>query len=282
MSETFIYIDDTGTPGQVSKSKYDTGDWKTWIGVILTRREKEKLSFKISKYLAKLNSEFGITEFHFTDIYSGTNEFKNVPIDKRIEIFEYFAKIYSKGNYPFYIQSLTSDDVIRNKFNFPPNLKRDNFDFSNISDLSLFFLLFNIKDYILKNFNNYDRPIDILIDEGKQKANSKQKIWFLKNISINSSITYRSSKEEVLIQFADFIAYSMNKMRWLAMNNKKGESDKKLFEIFNLARFNPVNLEMKVVDLYEFKVEDYDKALRDKYDENKNLSDEEVKKAKEK
>jgi hypothetical protein len=50
-----IYIDDTGTP-EKSNSKYDPGNWKTWVAMLLHPNEKEELSeilIELQKILKK-------------------------------------------------------------------------------------------------------------------------------------------------------------------------------------------------------------------------------------
>jgi hypothetical protein len=69
-------------------------------------------------------------------------------------------------------------------------------------------------------------------------------------------------------------------MRWIIMAENKGPLDIRLLEIFSNANFDVKNIEKMSVDPYEFKADDYDKTLRQKYDTNGNLSDAEVKKIK--
>jgi alpha-galactosidase len=44
-----FYIDDTGTPSFSSKSKYDPGDWNTWVAYFVPDFQREKLNHMISE-----------------------------------------------------------------------------------------------------------------------------------------------------------------------------------------------------------------------------------------
>ena len=67
------------------------------------------------------------------------------------------------------------------------------------------------------------------------------------------------------------------------MNNKKDNSDFKIMEISQLANFNTVNMLKQYVDINDTNTtEYYDRILRNAFDINGNLTDEEVEKIKNK
>src|SRR5688572_28119861 len=166
---TSVYIDDSGTPGYVSKSKYDNPDRKTWVGLILNQHERIEAHSQMLGCIEELSSMFNVKELHFTDIYSGTKEFKGVDLEVRLNIFRAFAEIHRITQFPMLIQTFTSDDILRNKIIFDgKKVKIDNFDLKNVSDFALFFLLHRIKQFFQKN-TIYLKPIEIIIDEGRQK-----------------------------------------------------------------------------------------------------------------
>lgn len=81
-----------------------------------------------------------------------------------------------------------------------------------------------------------------------------------------------------MIQFIDFIAFSINRMRWILMNEKKSKLDLTFLNLISGIDFNVTNLTKVAINPTGFKVSEYDKSLRKKYDENGNLSDELVEK----
>jgi len=278
---TTIYIDDTGTPSQKSKSKYDSGDWSTWSCIILKPEYKLIYEQKAKDLFEEYNKIYGIKEFHFTEILSGKKPFRKVSLDDRLEIFFKFAKLYRLCHAPIIVQSLTSDDMVRNKMPYLKYLKVDNFDFSKHSDMALWFLLEKTVKHLREN-PDYPLLSKIFIDEGRQKPNTTQKINILEGVSEKSEIKYVSSKDEILIQLIDFIAFSLNRMRWILMNNKKSKLDFELLRIISYANFDIINLEKIEYDKTSNSSEDYDKYLRKTYDKNGNLSDSDLEKIKEK
>lgn len=278
--KTAIYIDDTGTP-QKSKSKYDSGDWKSWVAVVLDSKERIEISEGIDWIRKYAIVGLEINEFHFTDIFSGKNEFKKISIEKRIKIFELFAQLYKHYNCPILIQSLSDDDVIRNKMTEFKQIKIPGFDFSKNSDLCLWLLLIRLKNSEV--FKKYQLPVEIFIDNGIQKPNTSRKSIELQDFALNSELKYIDSKSDSLMQFIDFIAFCLNRTRWILMNNKKDNSDFKILEISQLANFNTVNMLKQYVDINDKNTtEYYDKILRRAFDINGNLTDEEVEKIKNK
>jgi hypothetical protein len=276
--KTGVFIDDTGTPSQKSKSKYDNGDWKTWVGIILAPEERTKLEITLSTLCETLERELNIKEFHFTHIFSGKGVYRKISIEKRLQIFYLFGEVYKEYNSPIIVQSLTNDDVIRNKMQFLRNLKIDGFDFSNTSDLALWFLLEKCCKYIKEN--NFPLFAEFFVDSGRQKPNTFQRVSILKDVTQNSELKYSSSEENPMIQFIDFIAFSINRMRWILMNDKKTELDISFLNLIGHVDFKLTNLKKVRIKPSDFKVSDYDSNLRKTYDKNGNLSDEMVEKIK--
>lgn len=275
-----IYIDDTGTPTQKSKSKYDSGDWHSHVAVIIKKDYIKQLKNEINDLAKKYQHLNKFEEFHFIRIFSGKDGWRKVDIKHRIEIFRDFSILYKKYSFPIIIQSFTSDDLIRNKMEYILQIKIPNFDFSKLSDLTLFFLFIEIKKFLKKE--KYNTPVEIKIDSGKGKHKKRVTIPFLNSISTNSEIEFVDSKQDYLIQLTDFIAFSMNRMRWIVMNEKKKEMDIEFLKIISNSNFQVINIQKVIFDAYQIKSEDYDNILRKKYDSNENLSDSEVEEIKNK
>jgi hypothetical protein len=280
MENSAIYIDDTGS-SQISKSKYDNGDLTSYLAVILTPKEKEEISESISyaKYLINKELNINIKEFHFVDIYSGKKDFKKLELDKRLGIFKVFIDLYKRYNCPILIQSLTDDDVIRNRLSEIRKHKKYGFDFSKNSHLCLWLLLLRIRHE--EKFKDYLPNIEIFVDAGLRKPNSKQEISILNGFSKNSLITYKDSESDELMQFIDFIAFTLNRTRWILSNNSKKPLDRLILELSEIASFNVLNMRRELIDLEsENTSEKYDTVLRETFDLNDNLTDEEVDKIK--
>lgn len=269
-----VYIDDTGTPSLQSKSKYDPGDWHSHVAVFIELSKAEELSIQILALFEKYKILNDFDEFHFIRILSGKDGWRNVEITKRLEIFEDFASLYHRYKFPILIQSFTSDDIIRNKMDDLIKLKIPHFDLSNLSHLTLFFLLFRIKDFVLEG--QFELPTEIKVDTGKGKHSGRNVVPILSGITQNSEIEFVDSKKDVIMQFADFIAFCLNRMLWIIMAENKGSLDIRLLQIISEANFQVKNGKQIFVDAHEVKARDYDKELRKTYDSNENLSDSDV------
>ncbi len=276
MKNSAIYIDDTGS-SQVSKSKYDNGDLISYLAVILTPKEREEIAESITYAKRLINKELNINikEFHFVDIYSGKKDFKKLDLNKRLGIFKVFSGLYKRYNCPILIQSLTDDDVVRNRLTDIRKHKKYGFDFSKNSHLCLWLLLVRIRHE--EKFRAYLPNIEIFVDAGLRKPNSEQEISILNDFSKNSLITYKDSESDELMQFIDFIAFTLNRNRWILSNNSKKPLDRFILELSEDTLFNVLNMRRELIDLEsENTTEKYDTVLREAFDLNDNLSDEEV------
>jgi Protein of unknown function (DUF3800) len=174
---------------------------------------------------------------------------------------------------------LTEDDVIRNQMDIFKYIKHEGFDFSKNEHTALWLLLTRLgQNPVLKD---YKLPFEIYVDAGKQKPGTTQVITVLKNYAVESKITYKDSKNDVLMQFIDFIAFCINRCRWILMNDKQSESDILLLQIAEYANFNTINMQKRLLKIGEEKTSKiYDAVLRKTFDLNGNLSDEEVERRK--
>lgn len=82
-------------------------------------------------------------------------------------------------------------------------------------------MFFKIKNKIKTS----DTEITIIVDEGKKKAGSSISPKLFQDWQSKVSGVYASSKEEPLLQLADFLAYCINRCTHLMMKNKRTEID---------------------------------------------------------
>ena len=231
--------------------------------------------------LQELNNALKASEFHFTDIYSGEKEFSGIDLGTRLNIFRAFAEIHRTTQFPMLIQTFTADDIMRSRIVITGNpSKIDNFDLKKTSDFALFFLLFRIKQYLREN-GHVPLPVDIIIDEGRQKKNTFQTCTLLKDFLFDQKLTYKSSKDEPLLQLIDFVAFSINKVRWILTNELKKDIDIEFLRICERANFNILNIQKKEINIASYTVADYDEILQKTYEKNGNLSDIELTQLKE-
>lgn len=271
---TTIYIDDTGSPDETTNSKFSSKKSKTWTAVIMSKDERIDAEEQMKECIECLKFHYnGADEFHFTDIYQGKKKFKRINIDERFYLFEIFAGIFRDMQYPILVQTFSEEDYNRNNIDNSKSHNIDGFDLKSYNDLSLYGLLKLVKDYLGENKDKYPPPYEIIIDEGKKKnAGETQEVPSIFNKDLfEDKIFYKSSKETLLLQLADFVAYSLNRYRIILQNNKKGENDKRFLRVCRDANFNTINLVKKEISINQDTTKIYDNLQQNAYSRSGNL-----------
>ncbi|HFE9685126.1 TPA: DUF3800 domain-containing protein [Clostridium perfringens] len=253
MEKFFVYIDDSGSPGQAPANKFLVPDTKIWAGVILSLEDKEFIDTIIESAKIKLQEKLQFSEFHFTDIYSGRNDFKGVDSQLRLEIFELFVELYNKIK-PYIVVTCAGRGTLENS-GFSEryiSTKVDSFNYSNPSDYSLHTLILIINEYFEENYKEDNIEVEVIIDEGRQNVNTTQKLTSISGCC--KELNYKSSKDVYGLQFIDFIAFYINRTQ----NNYSKERtnfDNEFMKIVGNLQLNS-NLKM-------FTVSDLDKLDKD-------------------
>jgi hypothetical protein len=60
---------------------------KSWTAVIVPSSVADDVANALNIFVGGVKGEFGASELHFIDIYSGRGKWKDVAVGKRIEIF---------------------------------------------------------------------------------------------------------------------------------------------------------------------------------------------------
>ena len=141
-----IFIDDTGSPGITNIPKYYKKGRKTWAAVIVRPEYMHEVLEQFPLALEELKKWFPkAKEFHFTDIWSGTKEFKEIEMNKRLALFNFMASIFDEYNFEILIQSLTNSELDQ-LMKLKP-FKEDYvsvFNLKNEEDTALLFLLIRL------------------------------------------------------------------------------------------------------------------------------------------
>ena len=265
MVDTYVFIDDTGTPGQKSCSKYGGPSLCSWFAIIVSTKEKLAIENAIEELKKQYLNSFGLDEFHFVDLYNGKKQYRQMSIDIRFEILYKFADIYKNGNYQLFVQSMTKEDYNRLKIKCKGPVHIANFDLADVKDFALVVLLWKLNLFFEKKNNTYSLPIRIIIDEGRQKNGSNCKIGLLGDKLKNRNIEFKSSKSEFVLQFIDFIAFSLNRNRLIMSQNKKSEIDLKFLRMTDYADFKVEGLKRGLVNYTENMTQQYDQFIDEEY-----------------
>jgi len=208
-----IFIDDTGSPGGPSFELLPA-DRKTWVAVVIPPSQIKETYNQFSSLLATLKKQFSITEFHFTDIFGGSREFRKISWEIRLGIVHTIAQAFGNYGYPIFNQSLEPSQLPEWKkaLNLPDKLSL--FNFNKLEDTALFLLLIKLRRYIRKQQGNEGGTAHVFVDEG----------WKKNGVGIISDevfgpefdqnkVCFGSSKNIVLLQLADFAAFVLNRMQ---------------------------------------------------------------------
>lgn len=247
MKEFFIYIDDSGSPGQAIANKFIAPDTKVWVAVILSLEDKKYIYDKFESIMKKIQQELQFSEFHFTEIYSGKNTFKNVDPKLRLKIFELFVQLYNDIR-PYVVVNSAGIGTLKNSgFSESYTHKKENgFDFSKPSDYALNTMLLIINEYFAENYKEDSIKVEITIDEGRQKANTTQ---ILNNFAgVCKELKYKSSTDVYGLQFVDFIAFSINRIQ-NNISKERSNFDNDFMKIIGKLKLNSNLKAISVSDL---------------------------------
>jgi hypothetical protein len=270
-----VVIDETGSPGQSTGSKYLHSRRKSWAGVILSPAQFAIAAKELPPAIQKLKDICGGDEFHLTDIYRGHKSFKGVSIEQRLGAIAFLAHIFAENQYPIIFQTL--DPVGENAFSNskfqrklgPVNLRKHD-------ELALWMLLIQIQNYSSNQSNQVPAPIHVVLDESEKWKDSRS-IDVSETVSHPSAfagqmIYSRNSNGFPLIQLADFAAFTINRQQWLMSlaPEKITDFDVKFLHIVSRANLNSVNLPKVAINLNTWQPEEYD-FMREVDDEQKGI-----------
>lgn len=251
----YICIDDTYGPEASSVSRYVTGARRSHVAVIFEDNEVDSVRNETNDLLKYFNSK-GIeaNEFHFTDIYNRRGAWKKAENFENFEAIELFSKMYAEKKWPVKIQTIDNRTFKDHGYN-PPKIKVDSLDTSKRSDLSLFALIFiHIKPLI----EDIPGEIRLILDEGRRKAGTKFGYRIFSDLKNRYSGSYESSKDEPLLQMADFIAFIINRSTHLSLKTDRSEMDYKFLRIIENIDINCSGI-VKTTSEKNYSIDDFDK-----------------------
>lgn len=250
MKNIFV-IDDTGSPGSSYESKTLKSDRKTYVSVFINKKIRQQLSKDLISLQNKLRNEIeGFKEFHFTDIINRRKEFSKQDYNVVYQIFKQFTDILKNYILPYFNQTITPRTLEEN--GLKNNLNK------SIDEIALDFLFYRFKIFI--NENNISNDNDILIDEGLFKKGSKIEIPILKNVVKENFMQFASSEDEILLQVADFFAFSLNRNQILMIKEKRTKFDLEILSLLNSVFYeNPSSGSRADIVNSNFSNDDYDK-----------------------
>jgi hypothetical protein len=262
MSRSIIAIDDTGSPGKSTRSRFLHPDRKTFVAMLFTPAQREAAEAELPECLEYVREFCPIQEFHFVELYNRTGNFRGLTDAHAKAILFAFCEIFSTYRPPVLVQTCDPDFFRKNGMSIRGAPKLDGLRVADHKQFALLFLLMRCKWYLEKHPVEFPRPIDVVIDEGVYKAGHRQPTHVLKDIASDGVLTFTNSKTAPVLQLADFAAFALNRMQLLSVKGKDRTAfDNEVLEVFGRANINYVNIEKVSSTLEELDAEAYDYGL---------------------
>jgi hypothetical protein len=217
-----IAIDDTYGPEAQTGSRYVSGRRRTHVATVFRDCEVSHIREQIKQCLDHIVETTGVraAEFHFVDLYNRKPPWAGLPEGMNLEIFEFFASIYSAYRWPVMVQTI--DDRTFVDHGMPPMAGTvGGFDLSDRSDQSLLLLLCRIK----WKYKSPPTDLTLLVDEGRRRPGAPLADALFRGWPASYRGLYASSLAEPLLQIADFLAFCINRSTHLQMKTRRTSID---------------------------------------------------------
>lgn len=230
-----IAIDDTYGPISTPSTRYITGQRKSAVAVVFPDSDVADIQQSLSNLLGYVNSNFNTSaeEFHFTDLYNRVGPWKRIENKYSLAIFRTFVEIYSKHRWPVHIQTIDDRTLSDHGIN-EIKIKIEAFNLGKRDHLALVFLLIKLKNI----YSDRREPLTIYIDEGIKKAEKPIDPSLFEDWPAEFSGSFKSSRTEPLLQIADFIAYSINRMTYLSIKPNRTAFDTEILDMLGHLNIN--------------------------------------------
>lgn len=222
----YFIVDDTGFNKDKVASEYLKGEKATFCGIILHEDNVFAAERILKAFSKKLEKMFQTTEFHFTEMYNKSEDFKNLESNEFLEIVDAFVDIIYELGIDIILQTIgetTYSDHpnlnadLKNKFLKPMQMTQT--DKSNCLVLTVL----RAKKYIEDELGG--ELIEVICDEGIRKPNTEVKMPTNKANERPIKIKFKSSKEYSLLQLADFVAWAISREKQILQKTSKQRTD---------------------------------------------------------
>ncbi len=239
-----INIDDAATPGVDSETWALPESRCSWAGVVVPDDSAQNVSDALKIFTEGVAKEYGVTELHFTDIYSGRGAYKNETLKKRIEIFELMFQLFETFYFPVLYQTCTKE--LLSEWSIPKSKKDVWWDNKDIKKMGLQILCFRINKFMLEYAKHFPQALPAFVDEGLAKDNAVIEIHSWSETFKNAQLHFIASHKRPEIQLADFAAFCISRSQWCAAKASPNEGD--IYFIQNAVRINAINLDYHKVE----------------------------------
>ena len=250
----YVAIDDTYGPESETGSRYVTGRRRSHVAVIFPDDDVPYIREQINACLREVRESMGVDvdEFHFVEIFNRKPPWDGLSEGRNLSLFEAFAFIYRHYRWPVVIQTI-DERTLRDHGIEKIKAKIDGLDLEKQEDLSLFWLFIKLKS----NRHLLAQPLNLIVDEGRRKSGSEINKAIFHEWAADFKGWYASSKEEPLLQLADFFAFCINRCTHLSMKERRTDIDNWFLNLVGGMEINSEDF-VKAEKNTDFSVEDFD------------------------
>tara|TARA_B110001469_G_C9585049_1_gene290211 strand:- start:132 stop:923 length:792 start_codon:yes stop_codon:yes gene_type:complete len=254
-----VAVDDTYGPEFETASAFVTGRRRSHVAVIFPDSDVPYIREQINACLKEVRDSMGIdvNEFHFVDIFNRKPPWDDLSEGINLKLFEAFASIYSRYRWPVVIMTIDDRTLIDHGIE-KIKAKIDGLNLEKPEDLSLFWLFIKLKS----NRHLLSQPLNLIVDEGRRKPGSEINKTIFHDWQADFKGWYASSKEEPLLQLADFLAYCINRCTHLSMKEPRKEIDNWFLNLVGSMKVNSEDLRKDIMKS-DFSVKDFDRIHQD-------------------
>jgi len=258
-----IYIDDSGTPGSTSPSRFLHRDRKSWAAVIVPESIAPDVETAMQIFLAGVKVDHGAEELHFPEIYGGRGSFKGVPGQTRHKLFELMVHLFQSFQLPIIFQTCSLEYCSEIHARFPAISGR--FDFLDNDDhehLGLHFLLFRVHEFVREHKEHFPRTLPVFVDEGLAKADAVLRLPHFASTMEDGLVRFQKSHKRPFLQLADFAAFVIARQQWLAARGNLNTLDREFLQIVDPRRLCVINLPSGSIPATSMSSQAYDELLK--------------------
>lgn len=232
-----VFIDDTGSPGLETKKLHP--ERKSWVAVVVPPKQMPEVLEQLPLAIEELK-KYGVSEFHFADIYSGSGEI-------RLGVVGFMAKIFEEYRFPIIVQ--TFDPVtlkeLRTRSGLPSKIEV--FDLRRQNDLGLLFLIMRVKLYIERHRQKSSVRANVFVDEGYKKDGTAISIPNWASVFADGLVCFARSSTIYPIQLSDFAAWSLNRTQLILDKDKPTDLDLQLLIMLSKISWNYINIDKRSI-----------------------------------
>lgn len=210
-----LFMDDTGF-SKDKNSQILNNEKATMVGLLVKDTDLQNVINDIIKQISVLDEKYGISEFHFTDMYMRKNGFEAIEGQDSLAFIKAFKEIIKKYDIKIVSQTVTEKmikdnpqliaglDAVLSSLKFKTKGQYKNQGYAYLLNI------INAKKY-LENQKKYSTLPIVVCDEGLKKDGEEVKLSGLYFYDVN--LHFESSSEDPFLQLADFSAWALSRTK---------------------------------------------------------------------